>query len=237
MGAEGCKFADQLSELLTDKSSDIRNSAVMALGKMAKDGNLDAKYLDQVIKLFNDIDVRVAASAMLAATDMGGNPEVTKLLTQKLKSQHPVVRSAAATSVGTMGQLGSGTLEALLKCFGDRSPQVRVAAVSAMAKLGRRGECYAADVARTMFDRDATVRLTALETLPKMGARGAAFVEDMVDALQDPEPEVREAAVKALGSLGVGAKLALQNVEMMQTDADKDIAKAAEEACKNIMGQ
>jgi len=133
------------------------------------------------------------------AAASSGSESIAGSVGELLVSEHPAVRSAAAKSLGMMGEAAQGQIEGLLKLFGDTSPSARVEAVRALGDLGEVGQMYAGVICQSvLFDVSAEVRVAAVETLASMGPRGACFTEEVEALLEDPLPGVRGAATKAL---------------------------------------
>jgi|Transcript_94533 HEAT repeat protein len=204
--------AGDVAECMKSKDFEIRIASAQAISSM---GGKGAGFTDELMKLAEDPNPQVVASACLAlgalAESTPPSSAAAEKLAECLKDKLPTVRAAACRGLAKMGDEATNYLDGLVKCLNDQIWSVRAAACEGVAGCGEMGQMYASDICRLIFDNDTRVRITAVETLVKMGERGAAFAEEVSALLDDPVPGVRDAGYKALQQFGVGETLYLQN--------------------------
>jgi len=175
---------------------------------------------------------------------------VVRALIARLKDENAGVRSAAARSLGRLGDRRAVT--PLIDVLAESDGEVRSAAVEALAELGDAravGPIAAllkdpvADVKRNALgalshfdqgvptaavvalldDPEADVRHEAIDLLDHLRARGAAGA--IARLIHDPSADVRHSAVAALGELG--AQSAAAAITEALSDANADVREGA----------
>jgi [acyl-carrier-protein] S-malonyltransferase len=208
--------AAKVAACLSSSDWELRAEALMALGKMDKEG---AKFESQVMAALQDSMPAVQAAALSALAGfaaVGVKGEVTaSAAADFLSSKLPTLRAAACEALGAMAEEAEPHLDALVKLFKDKSETVQAAAVKAVASAGELGQMYASDACRLMYEGGATARAAACDALGMMGDRGQAFSEDIEALLEDPSALVREAAEKAVTSFaGIAGVEAIEAGEL-----------------------
>lgn len=94
-----------------------------------------ANYLIRLLQGSSQFRVRAQAAISLGTANR--ESQVVSALSKALADEHPAVRTAAATSLGRMGD--PAALAALRQVASDPEPPVRLAVKVAIAKLSRRG--------------------------------------------------------------------------------------------------
>lgn len=139
---------------------------------------------------------RIAAASALAGAEASRRAEVCEALIRALDDTSAEVRSAAALSVGDLGD--GGATEALVARLDDGAPSVRQCAAIALGRLKAEGAFSA--LAEKLADGPPDLRFQAATSLVEIDPERA--VAPLIQALSDPDSEVVGAAALALGSTG-----------------------------------
>src|SRR4029434_7801222 len=120
-----------------------------------------------------DSDQRVIPAVLESLVKLQ-SPKAAAILLERLKVDDPVVRSAAATGLGTLKPSGGAAALAEAYAFGQRDPSynARAAALGALASYGL---AAAAPVLKTAFaDKDWAVRVRAARLMVQLDPATAA---------------------------------------------------------------
>jgi HEAT repeat protein len=208
MGSEG---AEQLLGLLADPSTDVRLTAVRALGGLG-----DPQAVEPLHRALSDADRDVRQAAAVALGKLGG--AAVGALIDALQD-----KAVAAHAIQALAAIGDvRALPPLIAALRDESYGVRVAAVDAIGSFGGMALDPLIDALRVP-NRNA--RRAAAETLDKLGwqpgadatgtdywiakqnwdrcvANKDAAVAPLAAMLHDPDAETRKACAVCLGKIG-----------------------------------
>ncbi len=191
-----------------------------------------------------------AAVRKAPATGASEDTTVVNALIARLKDENAGVRSAAAHSLGQLGDIRA--VLPLIAVLADSDGEVRSAAVDALANLEdpraigpiagllkdpvtdvKRNALSAlshwdqgiptAPVVALLDDGDADVRHEAVDLLDHLHARSAGSA--IARLIHDPSADVRSAVVQTLGNLGEQSGAAA--ITEALSDADADVRQAA----------
>jgi HEAT repeat protein len=183
-------------------------------------------------------------------------------LVAALADPDPLVRSAAARTIGGLAPDVPGAVSALVRCFPDRDAiravaefkqagaeavvsliqmtrhpdaAIRRQVVRTMGKIGPASlDALPNLIALTTSDAEAGVREQSAEAIGEIGPAAAAGIPALVKALGDENAKVRRDAVRSLGQMGPTAKGSLKEVLALVNDPDDDVKKAAKDAARKI---
>ena len=212
----------RLSLAASDPDRRVRASALYAMRRLMVGEAAAVRALRDEM-----VDVREQAANLLAEV----RPLEPKLvartagaLREALSDESRVVRSAAATALGRLGE--PGLVPALMKATSDGDDAVANAAVCALGDLGGKA---AAEGLIAISARGGERALHAAEALGRCGVRSNGVVDVLSGLVRDAPDATARAAVRALGVLGgeraVEALRAAARGERRELLAD--IAKAA----------
>lgn len=190
--------------------------------------------------------------------------EAIESLVERLKSDDPFVRAAAARGLASLSPTPEVTLPAIDKMLDDSDETTARHALDALAVIGqpavpcliealkhdglRLEVAYllgqigpaaapATDVlVELVGDDDPAVAREAVQALAKIGPGAKAATTALVGVLGQPESEVRHAAVYALGKIGPDAAAAESALASFLDDDDASLALVAAWALVEIKG-
>jgi cyclophilin family peptidyl-prolyl cis-trans isomerase len=167
-------FVTALSGLDPDPHWNVRAALATALGTLPPEN-----ALPRLQAMLADTDQRVIPFALAALVKMKA-PTAPALLVERLKSEDPVVRAAAAEGLGELKPAnGAAALEEAYR-FGQRDGAygARAAALAAIAKYPA---ATAAPVLRSAFaDKDWAVRVRAVMLLKQIDPAAAAGADAQI---------------------------------------------------------
>lgn len=191
-----------LSEAMGSKNADVAQTAMLALGNLAKadaDAQGEAKADDVVPALLAKLDAAQTGAEKAAVLDALGNAGDVRALDAILahaSSPDTVVRAAAVGALRFIQD--ERATKGLAAGVFDAAPQVRLAAV---AGLGTRPVVPVLEIWKHVLakDEDTQVRLAAVRVLAR-SVNAAGEVEALLAevASKDADAKVREAAAQAL---------------------------------------
>jgi hypothetical protein len=180
--------------------------------------------------------VRLAASFALLAGLNQAELSVHEL-TDLLESREPVVRAAAAES---LGRLGAGAREArlpLIEALAEESEgHLRIQIATALGEIVDDPTIPIAVLSESLKHEDPSVRLMALMRLANFGPKAAPEIPELIEATRDLDGVLRKYAVEAIGAIGPGARAAIPRLEELLGDTDSEVRVAARQALESIEG-
>ena len=209
---------DALIKAVNDSQSDVRYSAMRALGAIH-----DERAVQALTEQFAFYGKGEGAWAALDALARIGSAASLPLFKERLGDKDPYIRRAAVEGVGRAGDTAS--LDTLEKIVGtDDAAMVRMAAAFALQKLGRN---YAGRIADMMASPKVVDQ--GAEYLVELGPAVSAM---LVPRLQEPDADVREAAADVLGVVGGS-----DAIPALEAAAAKDPKGAAGRAAKRAVAR
>lgn len=121
---------------------------------------------------------------------------------EKLHSQDPQERIAAATALGRLGPAGKEAAADLCRAFTDQDEGVRCAAKRALRRIG---PAVIPELRKALTDEDPCVRRLAVMTLGELGPASESAVVDIGRLLWGKDDRLWPSAVEALGDIGPAA--------------------------------
>jgi HEAT repeat protein/cyclophilin family peptidyl-prolyl cis-trans isomerase len=161
-------FITILSGLDPDPHWSVRAALATVFGSMTSD-----VAVPRLEAMLADSDQRVIPAVLESLVKLK-SPKAAAILIERLKVDDPVVRTAAATGLGTLKPPGGAAALAEAYTFGQRDPSynARAAALGALASYGL---AAAAPVLKTAFaDKDWAVRVRAARLMAQLDPAAAA---------------------------------------------------------------
>jgi len=181
------QFVAVLSALDPDPVWSVRAAVATVLGTLPPDVALPG-----LTAMLGDADPRVIPAVLESLVKLRA-PNVTEVLLQRLKSEDPAVRAAAATGLGEIKPANGDRALAEAYQLGQQDPSYSARAV-ALAALSKYGAAPATEVLRmALADKDWAVRLRAAILLKEIDPSASADV----DALIRPAPIATPATYQA----------------------------------------
>ncbi len=178
--------------------------------------------------------VREAAITALGKLDPGEVRPAVPALIERLKDDHPGVRTAAAATLFRLGREAVEAVAALRDVVEDKKNDrtTRVWAVHALGKIGAPEAVVALPALQKVLEDDKAlidVRTAIIEEMGTFGKDASPAVPALGKLLTDDTApiEIRTAAVTALEKLGPDAKAALPALKKVARDKDKFIRSMA----------
>lgn len=117
---------------LSDKDSDIRVKAIIAMGELAKAAN---EVMPHLIRLGKDENSRIRMNAIWALGRLGKDPNSISVFIAALTDEDTGVRTNAAWALGDMKELAETALLRLEEAKNDKNVDVRTAAQRSIQKI------------------------------------------------------------------------------------------------------
>jgi len=219
----GSDVVAELIRLLEDPTPDVRNCAVLALGRLYRDGASDqrAAAAPRLTAMLRDEEFERMRSdvAETLATFVSDAPTIVPDLVELLRHAAVPVRSEAAYVLSRIGEPPAEAIPLLTLLLREDSCGARSHAAQALARCGEAAADAVPDLI-PLLRSDEELRGTVAETLGKIGAAAAAAVPELVGLLRrEDDYWVRKAAIKALGSLGPAAASAIPDlVDLLESN-------------------
>jgi len=129
----------------------------------------------------------------------------------------PLVREAAAKSLGKLGNASYKVISTLIEALSDKVPRVRIAAADTLGGLGESSSRVVKALIFTLRDgeEDQDVRRAAAENLERLShlSTESEVLAELSKALRDTDPLVRLAAARSLSKLGLTDSSLTQQIE------------------------
>jgi HEAT repeat protein len=142
-----------------------------------------------------DPDIRLAAVISLAMQAEQAKPAVAKLL-ERLRDEHPLVRQAAADTLGTLQAVEA--VEPLIALLHDGSVDVRRSAALALGKIGPAASRASEALAKALMDSDEDVRWAATLALGQIGPAARPAVAALREAARQADSETKRRIADSL---------------------------------------
>jgi HEAT repeat protein len=198
---------NQLIPTLEDRSREVREEVVRALGELGERMPLNCLFAP-----LQDQDWSVQNAAQMVLDEQGGRLLSDPALIDVLNHESEFVRSAAVSALGQQGERVS--IDLLIQALQDEDESVRRAAVRA---LGQQGEHVSTDLLiQALQDEDRSVRSAAVRALGQQGER--VQPEQLLVLVGDDDSDVRIAAIEAVRKLASAmlADVATEAIAILQ---------------------
>ena len=195
-----------LTELLTDKRSEIRGESAEELEEIGPEAKaavptLIALLADEAVcdsGLNYIVQVRDTAEDALIAI----GSESVPALTEAVARGKPLVSDGAVYALGQIGPKAQTSLPTVIEAINNGADlNLRRRIVRSLAKIDQTGELAIPVMVESLQDEDKYVRRGAAEALGAYGPRAQRAVPSLLKALQDKEPYVRGGAAVSLGDI------------------------------------
>jgi HEAT repeat protein len=215
-----------LSAIEKDKSPQVRQEAVMLLGRLGPKTNGGIQALVASLQTDKADEVREAAATAIGNKFVDQAVAYLSVLTDTMKDPHDGTRIAAAGALRNMGEAAKPALPILLEAAKNpkEHPQVRAAALHVVSRLGKDNP-QTVPLLLELLKNSATpaaLREAAADGLGRSGSDSADVVNALGQTLGDKNLELRKAVAIALGTLGNKAKAAWPDVKERLSDAKED---------------
>jgi HEAT repeat protein len=202
-----------LNAIEKDKDAQVRQEAVMLLGRLGPKTNGALKALMEALQTDKADEVREAAATAIASEKFTeASVAYVSVLANAMKDPHAGTRVAVAGALRNLGENARPAFGVLIESA--RNPKehvlVREAAVHVVSRYGK-------DNAQTVpllldllkgGDSPTVLREAAADGLGRSGSDAAEIIAALAQALEDKSIELRKAAAVALGTLSLNAKSA-----------------------------
>ena len=163
-------FVTVLSGLDPDPHWNVRAALATVLGTLTTD-----VAVPRLEAMLADTDQRVIPAVLASLVKLKA-PKAAETLIDRLKADDPIVRTAAATGLGTLKPANGAAALADAYAFGQRDPNYN-ARTAALAALAAYGAAAATSVLKTaLADKDWAVRVRAARLMAQLDPSSAADV-------------------------------------------------------------
>jgi HEAT repeat protein len=218
-----------LNAIEKDKDAQVRQEAVMVLGRLGPKTNGALKALVEALQTDKADEVREAAATAIGREEFSKSEPAAAyvaVLADALKDPHAGTRIAVAGALRNMGENARPAFGALIEAAKDpkEHPLVRAAAVHVVSRYGKDNPQTVPlllDILKS-GDTATALREAAADGLGRSGSDSPEVVTALAEALGGKNIELRKAAAVALGSMGVKAKSAWPTIKERLSDAKED---------------
>eukprot|EP00927_Polykrikos_kofoidii_P077547 TRINITY_DN74484_c0_g1_i1.p1 TRINITY_DN74484_c0_g1~~TRINITY_DN74484_c0_g1_i1.p1 ORF type:complete len:774 (-),score=148.10 TRINITY_DN74484_c0_g1_i1:97-2418(-) len=232
----GTEYADMIAEriaaLLGDSDASVRAAAAEGLEKI---GPVATRHAAAV--LGKSFDRSTCKAAALALSNMG--TDAVSALVGFARSDSPVIREVAVTSLGLLGDKSS---EVVVACVAERladdSHRVREAALLALSRQSfSNAKPHLQAAIELLLDQNPNVRKHALTALGAFPLIAAAHAAEIAEGLGDIHWSVRKAAASCLAKLpSTASNPYASKVAKLFSDEIQEVVEEAAVALGSIGG-
>ncbi|WP_293038185.1 HEAT repeat domain-containing protein [Moorena sp. SIO1F2] len=215
-------------ERLKDNDSDVRSSAVNALGEL---GNSSDTVVNGLLALLQDNDSFVRWRAADALVKLGkGSETVVNGLLALLQDNDSFVRWRAADALVKLGKGSETVVNGLLALLQDNDSNVRREAADALVKLGNSSDTVVNRLLALLEDNHSFVRSRAADALVELGKGSETVVNGFLALLKDDRSDVRSSAADVLGKLGNSSDTVVNGLLALLKDDRSNVRSRAADA-------
>ncbi|NEO44924.1 MAG: NACHT domain-containing protein [Moorea sp. SIO4A3] len=213
---------------LKHENSDVRRSAVEALGKL---GNSSETVVNALLAQIDDDSV-VCWRVVEALGKLGNSSEtVINALIAGLHDNNYGVRVSAADTLGKLGNSSETVINALIaRLMDDDNSVVRMIAAYALGNLGNNSETVVNALLARLMDDDSDVRIRAAYALGKLGNSSETVINALIARLKDDDSDVRMSTADALGKLGNSSETVINALLARLKDDNSNVRESAANA-------
>jgi len=225
-GVGGEEAATTAAELLQDSDPRVRRAALLALGKMGRDGR---DWSASICAHLSDEDHATRLAAIQALSELGASDEAAAL-GALCEDEGKGIRQAA---VSALAKMKAGGAQQALRFLDDEDPAVRQAAVKVYSPLHSKLPAELAlphvqSVARKLVDGDWRVRQAAVVAMGDLHV--GAYCDNVAAMCNDDNEQVRRSAITTL--IKIGSSRA--HIAAFLGDSDSGVMKEAERAYADL---
>lgn len=164
-----------------------------------------------------------------------GRPAVAELR-ERLRSDNPELRLAAAEAFGLMSSDANAAVPDLIEALNDRDGRVRTAAVEAFGNFSLDGGDALPAIVQLASDPSPDVRSRAARALGVMGSSDSSVIDALLTQVDGTDASVQREAVIALGNLKASSEDVLASLEQRLRQVENcDEAEKANETYQGII--
>jgi HEAT repeat protein len=215
-----------LNAIEKDKEAQVRQEAVMLLGRLDPNTRGALKALVEALQTDKADEVREAAATAIGNKFKVPAADYVSVIAMALKDPHAGTRVAVAGALRNMEDNAKPAVPALFEAAKNPKEHalVRAAALHVVSR-------YAKDDAKTVplmleilksTDNSAALREAAADGLGRSGVESSEVVAALCQTLVDKNLELRKASAVALGSLGARAKSGWPTIKDRLSDKKED---------------
>jgi len=199
-GGRATDAFDTVLDLLDDPDADVRSAAARATARLAR-VLPDARRVDALVAHLSSADPEVRAGVVEAlAIFAGEQPDLARLVVERLKDGDRRVRAAAVGGVGALGPAVPDAIPLVIDIVRGDGPTGR--AVGALVRIAPMDERVVGALIQLLDDSRPAVQVIAAESLGATGASGAAAAGRLHDLSRSPHVAVRVSVRYAMWRIG-----------------------------------
>ena len=183
---------------LNDENMDVRNWAIIALGRMGESAQEAVPSL--IVTVLTDVAVRKSAVEALGNIGLHAESAVPTLI-KILSYENEEVRKSTVKALGQIGKRSLTAVTIIIRTLhGDSNEIVRMSAAQVLGQIVIPIEDIVPALVVSLAESSIKVRSAAAASLERIGVEAVPF---LIEALNDTTVIVRENTVHILGRIGI----------------------------------
>jgi len=226
LGDDAGELVPGIVSAMVSPDEAVRQSAAEALKEAGKDAK---SAIPVLMRALEDPDANVRRTAGEALTSMG--VAAVDTLDAGMKSEDPVLRTAAVRAIGAMGQGGKGAVPSMIAVLKDaeEDPVLRRETARALGAVGPAASAAVEDLLAlaTAPDLDPGLRAESLTALEKIGPGDLDVATRLRALLRHENERLRAFAAAAIGAKGTAGKAAAADLLLNLNDLSHAVRNAS----------